>query len=65
MAAWAVEIWGKIKGLFEAAFRKISEIVTGIVTFVKETQFEKQQFPKLVKLSGRYTVFKEIHSLKQ
>lgn len=32
MAAWAVEIWGKIKGLFEAAFRKISEIVTGIIT---------------------------------
>ena len=29
---WAVEIWGKIKGLFEAAFRKISEVVTGIVT---------------------------------
>lgn len=32
VAAWAVEIWGKIKGLFEAAFRKISEVVTGIVT---------------------------------
>jgi len=32
IAAWAVEIWGKIKGLFEAAFRKISEIITGIVT---------------------------------
>lgn len=29
---WAVEIWGKIKGLFEAAFRKISEVVTGIIT---------------------------------
>jgi hypothetical protein len=32
MLIWAVEIWGKIKGLFEAAFRKISEVVTGIVT---------------------------------
>jgi hypothetical protein len=32
MLVWAAEIWGKIKGLFEAAFRKISEVVTGIIT---------------------------------